>query len=45
VSLSRSGDSRSTKIYVSQIEKVRGNFEGYSGSFTNNVVYGEALSL
>jgi hypothetical protein len=45
VSLSRSGDPRSTRIYIRQIQKVQGNFDGHSGSFTNNIVYGEALTL
>ena len=45
VALSRSGDPRSTRIYVRNIEKIQGKFLDHLGCFTNNVVYGEALSL
>jgi ATP-dependent DNA helicase PIF1 len=45
VALSRSGDPTSTRIYIRNIEKVQGLFNGFLGSFTNNIVYGEALSL
>jgi PIF1-like helicase len=45
VALSRSGDPKSTRIFVRQIQKVQGNFDRYTGTFTNNIVYGEALSL
>ena len=37
--------SRSTRIYVRNIEKIQGKFLDHLGCFTNNVVYGEALSL
>jgi hypothetical protein len=45
VALSRSGNPRETRIYIRNINKIQGHFDGYSGSFTNNIVYGEALSL
>ena len=45
VALSRSGNPRRTRIYIRQIDKIQGNFNGHAGSFFNNIVYGEALSI
>ena len=38
VALSRSGYPRETRIYTRHINKIQGHFDGYSGSFTNNIV-------
>jgi ATP-dependent DNA helicase PIF1 len=45
VALSRSGDPEKTKIFIQNIEGRQGNFRGKLGSYTDNVVFTEALDL
>jgi hypothetical protein len=45
VALSRSGDPDNTKIFIQNIEGRQGIFRNKLGSYTDNVVFREALDL
>jgi hypothetical protein len=44
VALSRTGDKSSVKIFMNEIKNRQGKIENRVGWFTDNIVYGEALS-
>ncbi len=44
VALSRTGDNTALKIFIRSIENRQGQFFNKAGSYTDNVVYGEALT-
>jgi ATP-dependent DNA helicase PIF1 len=45
VALSRSGDEEQTKVFIENVEDVRGTFENKPGIYTNNTVFQEALII
>jgi putative alpha-1,2-mannosidase len=45
VALSRSGNPDVTKVFVKNVRKKQGKFNGKTGTYTDNIVYKEALNL